>query len=269
MVVTHPPIFPALIGYAYSRLAGVPFVLDSHVMAFGLAGDRLSERMLPVHARLAASAAATLVTGAELAGIVRGWGGRPLVVHEPPVTWSVRPPTPLDGRPRVLFTGVFARDEPVAEVLAAAREVPETDLQLTGDPRLCPPELRATAPPNVEFLGFLPGDAFGRAIEDADAVLTLSTERVSVMRTAYEAVYAGRPLIVSDRPELRELFPYAVFVDMTPAGIAAGLREAVARHDELIRSAGEARALQDRRWAEQLEALRAIVSGEAGASAKL
>ena len=35
LIVANPPIFAALIGSAYARLAGIPFVLDSHPIAFG------------------------------------------------------------------------------------------------------------------------------------------------------------------------------------------------------------------------------------------
>jgi glycosyltransferase involved in cell wall biosynthesis len=260
VIATHPPIFPGLLGYVYARLARVPFVLDSHIMGFGFADDRLSQVTMPIHSWLARRAAATLVTGGELAEIVRGWGGRPLAVHEPPVDWPVEPPASLGGRPRVLFTGLFARDEPVDLVLEAARALPEADVEITGDVRLAPAGLVDSAPPNARFLGFLPGPAFGDAVRRADVVLTLSTERVSVMRTAYEAVYAERPLVLSDGPMVRELFPYAVFVELSPEAVAEGLRTAIVRHAELATAARSARELQERRWDEQLAALAAVVT---------
>jgi hypothetical protein len=241
----------------------VPFVLDSHISGFGFADDRLSRLTLPLHSRLSSRAAATLVTGAELADIVRDWGGHPLTVHEPPVAWPVTPPHALDGRPRVLFTSLFARDEPVSEVIDAARALPEADVEITGEVRLAPPGLTESAPPNVRFLGFLPGVAFGEAIRRADIVLSLSTERVSVMRTAYETVYSQRPLVLPDRPMLRDLFPYAVHVEVTSEGIASGLRSAIRRHAELAAAAGTARELQERRWSGQLAALSSITGRSA------
>jgi glycosyltransferase involved in cell wall biosynthesis len=260
VIATHPPLFPGLIAYAYARLARAPFVLDSHISAFGLMNDRLSELMLPVHRWLAPRAAAVLVTDDELGAIARSWGARPAIVHEPPLAWPVAPAGPLRERPRVLFAGTFQRDEPVAEVMEAARELPGLDVHMTGDLRRCPPDLRASAPPNVTLVGFLPGAEFARAIEEADVVLSLSTERVSVMRTAYEAVYAGRPLVVPDRPLMRSVFPYAVYVDVAPGAIAAGLRDAVARHAELVQAAAAARDLQWERWRAQLAELRAVLS---------
>jgi hypothetical protein len=263
VIATNPPLFPALIAYAYSKVARIPFLLDSHTASFGLAGDELSRRMLPVHSWLAPRAAATIVTGDELGAVARSWGARPAIVHEPPPAWEVGPAGPLGPRPRVLFAGMMAGDEPLEEVIEAARLVPELDVRVTGDLRKRPPGLMEGAPPNVEFVGLLPTPEFAKAVGGADVILSLSTERVSVMRTAYEAVYAARPLVIPDRPMLRELFPYAVHVDLSPGGIAAGLRSAAARHDELVRAAPEARALQERRWRDQLALLRSYVNGDA------
>ena len=263
VIATNPPLFPALIGYAYARVAGVPLVLDSHISGFGLAGDRLSKLMLPVHSWLASRAAATIVTGDELGGIARSWGATPVIVHEPPPPWEVGPAGPMRARPRVLFAGMMAGDEPLAEVIEAARLVPELDVQVTGDLRKRPAAIGRAAPPNVTFVGLLPVGEFAKAVGQADVILSLSTERVSVMRTAYEAVYAARPLVIPDRPMLRELFPHAVHVEISPEGIASGLRAATARHDELVRAAPVARALQERRWQAQLALLRSYVEGHA------
>jgi glycosyltransferase involved in cell wall biosynthesis len=248
VIVTNPPIFPGVVGLAYARLSRVPLLLDSHPSAFGLAGDRLSRLMLPLHAWVARQAESTLVSAPALADTVRGWGAEADVVHEAPPHWQPEPSSPLRARPQILFAGVFSRDEPVAEVIDAARRVPEVEVLVTGDPRKCPPGLRDAAPPNVRFLGFLPQPDYVRALLDADVVIALSTESTSVMRTAHEAVWAGRPLVVSDWPNLRDVFPHAIHVPNEGAGIAAGVRSAIERRDELVAAAPVARELQQERW---------------------
>jgi glycosyltransferase involved in cell wall biosynthesis len=181
------------------------------------------------------------------------------VVHEAEPPWSA-PPAPADGeRRRILFAGSFAGDEPVEEVVEAARAVPHVDVLVTGDLRRRPPGLDDRAPANVKWLGFLPVEAYLETLWSAHAVLALSTEDTSVMRTAYEAVWAERPLLVSDWPELREVFPHAVHVVNDRAGIAAGFRAVLERHAELVAAAPAARRLQRDRWHRQLEALRAAV----------
>ena len=109
----------------------------------------------------------------------------------------------------------------------------------------------------MRFVGFLKGPAYVRAIAEADAVLALSTEPTSVMRTAHEAVWAERPLIISSRRQLEDLFPFAVPVPNNADGIAQEIRSALRRRTELVAAAPAARAQQEARWRRQLDTLRA------------
>jgi glycosyltransferase involved in cell wall biosynthesis len=255
-IVINPPIFPALIALAYGRATGAPLVLDSHPSAFGLAGDSVSRRLLPVHAWVARRAKTTLVSAPALAEVVRSWGARADVLHEAPPAWRVSAARPPGERATVLFAGVFAGDEPVDQVVEAARAVPSIDVVITGDLRKCPEDLVAGAPSNVRFVGFLDPGEYVRALEESDAVLSLSTEPASVMRTAHEAVWAGRPLVVTGWPDLRRLFPDAVHVSNDAGAIADGLREVMRRHSELVTAAPVQRRAQEARWEEQLSTLR-------------
>lgn len=261
VVATNPPIFPPLLAWAYSRITRVPFLLDSHPAAFGVKDNRVARVFLPVHRWLARQAVTTLVTTEDWVRVVESWGGRADVVHEAPPRREVPAPAPLGGIPRVLYVGVFARDEPTAALLDAARDLRHVSVRVTGDLRKCPPALRDSAPENVTFVGYLAPDEYWREIELADLVVSLTTEPTSVMRAAYEAVYACRPLVVSDFPALRAVFPDAVHVANQGQAIADGLEQAIADHARLRARSAQAAARQEQRWANQLETLRAAVSG--------
>jgi glycosyltransferase involved in cell wall biosynthesis len=258
LIVTNPPILPALLALTYAKIARVPVVLDSHPTCFGVEGP-LVHRLTPVNAWVARRAVTTLVTVEELADVVRSWGACADIVHEAPPEWTVRAASSPAGRARVLCIGRFAGDEPTEEVLAAARSVPDLDIFVTGDLRKCAPALRSSAPENVTFTGFLRGEDYRRAIEDADVLLVLTNRFNAVNRAAYEAVYAGRPLIVTGTPPMRRLFPFAVHVENDADSIAAGLRTAAERHADLVTAAGHALALQEGRWERQLDVLRGRV----------
>jgi glycosyltransferase involved in cell wall biosynthesis len=260
VIASNPPIFPGLIALLYAKLARVPFVLDSHTGSFGLKGDRVSRLLLPAHAWLTRRAAATLVAADELAERVRTWGGRPQVLHEAPPRWEVAPPAPLGDPPTVLVVSTFDHDEAVEHVVEAARLAPEIAFRLTGDLRKCPREVRESLPANIELVGFLRGDDYVRAVASADFVMALTTEPRSVVRAGYEAVYARRPLVVSDWPVLRDVFPYATHVENAPDAIATGLRAAIARHAELREAAPVALELQRGRWDRQLATLQATLA---------
>lgn len=259
VIATAPPVFPGLIALLYGWAWHVPVVLDSHPGAFGLMGDRHSARLGSIHRWLLRRARSTLVTTPELASVVDSAGGSPVIVHEAPPPWDPSPGEPLRGRPQVLFVGTFGGDEPADQVVSAARLVPEMDIRVTGDVQKCPPGLLDSPPPNVTFVGYLGLDSYRAALERSHLVMALSTESNSVMRAAYEAVYTRRPVVVSDWPALRELFPHAVHVDNDAHSIAAGLRAAVARHAELLVAAPAAHRLQADRWDDQLRRLRDVL----------
>jgi glycosyltransferase involved in cell wall biosynthesis len=259
VILTNPPIFVALAAYPYARLARAPLLLDSHPDAFRTDGPHAP--FLGLHRWLARRARATLVTTDELASRVESWGGAGVVVHEPPPARLVESPAPLGPRPRVLVLGTLSTDEPLDVVLAAARELPELDFELTGDARRVAAETLASVPPNVRFLGFLRGDEYAAEIERASVTVVLTTWlEWAVPRSAYDAVYGLRPLVVTGSPVLRELFPYAIAVENEPAAVASGIRDAVERHDELVRDAREACALQTARWEAQLSTLRSLLA---------
>jgi glycosyltransferase involved in cell wall biosynthesis len=210
-----------------------------------------------VHRFLVRRAAVTLVTADSWVDTVVEWGGRGLVVHEAPGRWaSLAAPARDPGRRRqILFVSRFAGDEPVDEAVAAARALPEFDFLVTGRLEDLPAALAASAAPNVTFVGFLPAAGYAALVAEADVVLALTTEPTSVMRCAYEAVYARKPLVISDWPLCRELFPFALPVSNDSEAIASGLKNAVARLGELQENADKALSLQMARWDSQLSAL--------------
>lgn len=260
VIVQAPPVPAAAIAWLWTRLARVPLVIDSHPASFGTEGVRADQIMRPLLAWLAPRAAACIVTTPELGGQVERWGGRYLVVHEAPMPWSgqIRP-RGCSGRGRVLFVCTFAPDEPVIEMLEAARRLPDVAFRITGDIRRLSPEVRDAAPDNIEWVGYLDTDRYVTALRSADVVITLTTRSESVARSAHEAVDALRPLVLTNLPHMRELFPHAVFVENEPESIAGGIAEALRRCEELSAVALEARALQHQRWEQQLVGLQAAL----------
>lgn len=215
VIVTAPPVPAAVLVYLLSRVLRYRFLLDSHPGAFGLMGDRFSARLRPVHDFLLSRASYVGVTTESLASQVRLKGGRPGLLHEPPPVRRRYPPSDY-----VLFAGSGGRDEPYQLVFDAARLIPDVRFVATGapDPSLGIP------PSNVQVTGWVEPAVFEELLGSSLAVLVLSDEKESVMRTAYEAAYAEKPLVVSRTPATERFFPHAVLVSNDAAGIAAGLK---------------------------------------------
>ncbi len=261
VIVTNPPIFPALIALAYARLTGTPLLLDSHPGGFGLQGSRMSARLQPVVRWVARRADATLVTEETLKARVEGWGGRGQIVHEAPPAWDKPAPVPRGPAAEVLFVCTFNGDEPAQALVDAARELPDVAFKVTGELRKAPVGLIDTAPPNVEFVGFLRGPDYPAALASGDLVVVLTTEPTSVVKAGYEAVYAERPLLLSDWPAGRETFPDAAFAENTSAALARGIRAALDEQGRMLGAAASARERQEHRWTEQLRALEHLIGG--------
>jgi glycosyltransferase involved in cell wall biosynthesis len=253
-IVTAPPTELALASL-FPRT-----VLDAHTGSFGLKGDRRSLRRVPLLRAMTRRAAAVMVCSESLADRVAGWGGRPLIVHEAPPLEVVAPALPLQGTARVLVPGYFTHDEPIGAALDALRRLDDVTFELCGSLARLAPDLVARAPAAARFHGRLAHEDYVQAIEEADVVLALTSSPESVMRVAYEAVWHGRPLVISDTAVNRALFPFAVHVANDGAGIAAGIEAAIGGHDRLRSQAGDARRLQHDRVARQLEALMAVLA---------
>lgn len=260
LIVQAPPMLLVMLAHGYGRIARAPVVIDSHPAAFGIEGSGLDRALLPVLARLSRRASGCIVTTDELGEQVKAWGGHPLVVHEAPPSWLEDDDDDSGAEPnRVIFVCTFAPDEPLNEVLDAAKLLPDVHFGITGDVRRLRRESRRRAPGNVEWLGYLTGPRYPEALRRAAAVLTLSCRRESVPRSAYEATYARRPLVTTAWPHMHELFPHAVLVENRADAIAAGIRQTLDSLNGFTSTVERAHDLQYDRWRDQVEHLRAAV----------
>lgn len=259
VVVVNPPVVPGLLVWLYTRCRG-RFVLDAHPGAFGAKSNAVSARLLPITRFLIRRAEAVMVTIPAFARQVNEWGGTGIIVHEAPPQHRLAVTRPQRSRSVVLFVCVFAPDEPLGSVLSASRLLPDLDFHITGDLRRAPSGVVSTAPDNVHFVGFLDAEQYADEMATADCVLSLTTDPSSVMRSAYEAVYAERPLVVSDWEALHDYFPHAEHA----ADDGRLLAEAITRAlNQPTAKRKLARECQLQRWTDQKQELASILSGEA------
>jgi glycosyltransferase involved in cell wall biosynthesis len=221
VICMNPPYFLPFVAWCYCRRARARFVLDSHTAAFD---QRRWTWMRPLHAFLVRRAALSIVTNEALGERVAAMGGNAVIVQDIPYTLPAgRYPLPADAF-TVVFICTYAADEPLAEVCAAARALPEVRFFVTGNSRKAAPGLVAAKPANLEFTGFLSRADYAGLLRGASAVLALTTRDFTMQRGGSEAVSAGKPLITSDWPVLRRIFPKgALHVDNRAASIASAI----------------------------------------------
>jgi glycosyltransferase involved in cell wall biosynthesis len=219
--VMSPPVFAVITVWLWSRLHRVPYVVDAHTAAFLHPRWRYFQ---PLHNALCRRAATTIVTNEYLADRLRRAGAHATIVRDVPVEYPVTTAFQPEGAFTVAVVCSFNYDEPIAEMLHAAARLPDVHFYMTGDPAHLDASLASSVPSNVTLTGFLSDEAYGSLLTRADAVMTLTTRDHTMLRGAYEAIYQGTPVIVSNWTLLRDAFSHgAVHVDNTADAIAAAV----------------------------------------------
>jgi glycosyltransferase involved in cell wall biosynthesis len=263
-----PPIFAAWPVALYARRRpGTRYVIDAHTGVFEHSRWRW---LLPLTRRILRRADAVIVTGEHLRQVVAGWGARAVVIGDVPVHFEPGiAPAPCAG-PRVVVVNTFSVDEPLDEVLAAARQVGEASFFVTGDVRYADPGLIAARPANLSFTGFLSEAHYAGLLRKADVVVVLTTYDHTMQRGGYEAVALGKPLVTSDWGLLRETFSRGtVHVRNDAAAIATGIRRALTDRDRLASEMRSLRAEREALFATRLASLLDVVGAGAPAAAPL
>jgi len=258
--VMVPPVFAAVAVWLYAAWFRVPFVLDAHTAAF--LHPRWA-RWQWLQRALSRRAATTIVTNEHLADVVRRAGGRATLVPDVPIRFPVV--DPIEKTPQFLVVAVcsFNYDEPVDEMFEAARKLPDVRFLVTGNPQRISAARRRTLPKNLTLTGFLPDAAYAGLLTSADVVMTLTTRDHTMLRGAYEAIYQGTPVIVSDWPLLRSAFDEgAVHVDNSRAAIVAAVQRVQREHERFRKGAADLRHRKLERWAATRAELLAAVGGE-------
>lgn len=244
--VMTPPVFAALPAFWFAWRHSSNVVLDAHTAAFVLPRWRPFQWFQRMLCRKAVT---TLVSNEHFAEVVRAAGGHATVVPDVPVIYSVQERFPKPTEFTVAVVCSFDRDEPVAEIFEAAAGLPDVRVFVTGNARKLPPNIATRLPPNVTLTGFLSVPAYGGLLSGADVVVVLTTFDHTMLRGAYESIYQGTPVIVSNWGVLRDAFPYgAVHVDNSAASIVDAVR-AVQRDPATFRAgAARLRKVKLDRW---------------------
>jgi glycosyltransferase involved in cell wall biosynthesis len=251
LVVISPPVIAPVVAWLWSALHPCRLVVDCHTGALHWPKWGWTR---PLHRLLFRRAHAVLVQTEEDEARLRAWG-TPVVLlpDDLPDPSEAAPGPPGKGVPRVVVAGSFDWNEPVAAALVAAALVPEMEVRLTGDVSRLPRSVRAGAPANVVFTGYLPYGQFLGELLAADVVAVFSTDPHIMNRAAFEAVGLGRPLVLSDLPGLRARFgDGAVLCPNDAAAMAEAIRLAQRDRDTL---AERSRALRRRLQAQRQAAL--------------
>lgn len=258
VISQHTQPFCSLASLIYAKLTGAVLVTDCHNGPFV---DRIWRRwpLGRINQFIYSRARLNLVHNEEIRRFVTeemALSGEFTVLWDRIPDFSEAAAADFDGR-YVLAICSFSGDEPVEAFLQAAARTPDVRYRVTGDVRRLEPSLQAAVGGNVRFAGYLPNEAYDELLCKAAAAVALSKRQHVLMRACHEAIGAGRPLVTSDSPTARAyLTGGTVFVANEAGAIAAGIREALARADELAGQMQLVRARRQKDWWRQLEAVK-------------
>lgn len=225
ILVASPPVFAVLAVWLYSRLFRVPYIIDAHT---GLFDDPRWTWLTPLNRALARHAVTTIVTNDHLQQEVEKWGARAMVVGDVPVDFPDIAPFDLGSGSNVVVINTFSQDEPLDEVLLAAKLLPDISFHITGNLKHARAHWSASLPPNARFTGWLSDYDYTALLRGADVVMCLTTHDHTMQRGAYEAMALQKPLITSNWDILRETFnDGTIHVDNSSQEIARAVKRAI------------------------------------------
>lgn len=192
VMVMLPPA-PALLSILISRRRGTQVVADLHTGFFK--NPKWSWFVRPALWLLRNSA--VLVTNSHLGEICENARVRTFVVHDSLTVNN----GPCDDQEYVLCPLSYAKDEPVLELLDAARALNKMKFVFTGKP---PIKYRNVAPQNVEFVGYVTNEKFDSLLRGSTMVVALTKRDHTMQRAGYEALMACKPQVTSSFSVLQE-----------------------------------------------------------------
>ena len=231
-----PPLFCVFFVYLYTLFTKSRFVIDSHT------GSLLSPPWVylrSLHRFLCRKTIATIVTNEYLANLVRSWDARAIIIT-PPIEFPNVDAYPLESSQNLLVVSTFSCDEPLEEIINAARLTPNANFYISGNVSKASNSMTRTKPPNVHFTGFLPYEKYVALLKSVDGVISITTRDHTLQSGGEEALFLGKPLITTRFPYLMQFFSKGtVYVEPRAESIASGvcqlLRDREKLGDEMVR----------------------------------
>ncbi len=175
-----------------------------------------------VSGRLLKYADITIVTNKYLADIVKAKGGTPLVLPDRiPNKKKVAPLRLSIKTVNVVLIATYAADEPVVEVINAARKLGESvTLYITGNYSKLDKSYIDRLPVNIKFTGYLSSEDYWSLLSSVSAIIDLTSMDNCLVCGAYEGLSVGKPMMLSNNKATVDYFSKGVvYTDNTAEDI--------------------------------------------------
>jgi glycosyltransferase involved in cell wall biosynthesis len=201
----------------------------------------------------------TIVTNVYLQMLVEDKGGRAFILQDKLPTLPYLTKRTLKGIHNLVFISTFSSDEPIEEIISAAKLVgSEYHIYITGSYKRFPKieSLTKSLPKNVTLTGFLPEEDYQSLLYSADALIVITDQEHTLTCGAYEAVALEKPMILGQTSAIREYFYQgALYTDLTIENLAANFIEIVADAENKKAEVAELKNNLSDEWLKRFEML--------------
>jgi len=218
--VVNPPVFAVLVVWIYCIFHNSAYIVDTHSAAFTAKRWTI---FLWLYRFLSKRALVNILHNKVLERKVAHWGSITTKLDSY-IQLRVGKTYPFRKGFNVVFISLYSKDEPLEEVIEAARKMPRVNFYITGSLAKAPKGIINKAPENIIFTDFLPDERYGALLKGCNIAICLTKNDNTMQNGASEALALTRPIITSNWPVLQNVFyKGAICIDNTSDSIVSAI----------------------------------------------
>jgi glycosyltransferase involved in cell wall biosynthesis len=260
VIATNPSIVLGLFLLLLRNWHHFTLISDAHYFGVSAArGGRMMQRLLNFHNRCVDR---VIVTNDRQARFLEDLGAKTYVCQDPLPQIPVSHESMVVSREKSVFLICsYDDDEPYEVAFDAFLQLKEEGFLLFVSGNHNKATNLPIRYPWVRFLGFLPNDEYYWYLMSSSVIMDLTTMEDCLVCGAYEALAAGKPLIVSRTIAISEYFGEAVILtDNTSEAIRKSVLSAFEQRQELAQRARDWVSSNGSYMDERVSGLRALLS---------
>ena len=165
-----------------------------------------------------------IVTNQFLKNYIIESGGRSEILEDKIPDLFPSEDIPLSGSVNIVFVSTFSYDEPIEDVIEAARLLPnDYHIHITGNYKKYSnlKHIQERKPNNVNLTGFLSEADYLNLLSSADIIMVITDQEHTLTCGAYEAIALCKPMVLGNTETIKNYFSQgAVYTAITPKDIS-------------------------------------------------
>lgn len=203
----NPSIVLSLFLVFYKKMNNVTLIMDAHNAGIWPLEGR-SKILTYLSSWIIRRVDLTIVTNSEVAAEVESRSGHPFILTDPIPSFSSFNSQFTKQREgfEVIFICTWSEDEPVSEVIEAARLLLRHNVIVKVTGKIPEKIQHLSVPENVVLTGFLSDQEYQKLLACADLAVDLTTRESCLVCGSYESIAVGTPCVLSSSRVNREIF---------------------------------------------------------------